>query len=47
MYTSYLDAFRLSLENKDGFWSDAARKIQWEKKWDKVLEDSRKPFYSL
>lgn len=46
MYTSYLDAYRLSLEDKDGFWSEAAQKIQWEKMWDKVMDDSRKPFYS-
>ena len=45
MYKSYNEAYRLSLEDKDGFWSDAAEKIQWEKKWDKVLDASKKPFY--
>ena len=45
MYKSYDEAYRRSLEDKDGFWSDAAEKIQWEKKWDKVLDDSKKPFY--
>ena len=45
MYKSYDDAYRLSLEDRDGFWSEAAKNIQWEKKWDKVLDDSKKPFY--
>ena len=45
MYKSYDEAYRLSLEDKDGFWSEAAEKIQWDKKWDKVLDDSKKPFY--
>jgi propionyl-CoA synthetase len=45
MYTSYNDAYRRSIEDRDAFWSEAAEKIRWEKKWDKVLDDSRKPFY--
>ena len=45
MYKSYDEAYRLSLTERDKFWSEAAGKIQWEKKWDKVLDDSRKPFY--
>ncbi|MGO9144821.1 MAG: propionyl-CoA synthetase [Desulfomonilia bacterium] len=45
VYKSYDDAYRLSLEDRDGFWSEAAKNIQWEKKWDKVLDDSKKPFY--
>ncbi|HON95848.1 MAG TPA: AMP-binding protein, partial [Deltaproteobacteria bacterium] len=45
MYTSYDEAYRRSIEDRDAFWSEAAENIQWEKKWDKVLDDSRKPFY--
>jgi propionyl-CoA synthetase len=33
------------LEDREGFWSIAAGAIHWEKKWDKVLDDSKAPFY--
>lgn len=45
MYSSYDEAFRLSIEEKDRFWGDAAGAIKWDKKWDMVLDDTRKPFY--
>jgi acetyl-CoA synthetase len=28
-----------------GFWADEASELEWFKKWDKVLDDSKKPFY--
>jgi acetyl-CoA synthetase len=28
-----------------GFWGDEACELEWYKKWDKVLDDSEKPFY--
>ncbi|HRQ32782.1 MAG TPA: acetyl-coenzyme A synthetase N-terminal domain-containing protein, partial [Anaerolineales bacterium] len=28
-----------------GFWADEASELEWFKKWDKVLDDSNKPFY--
>src|SRR5262245_39314574 len=27
------------------FWAEAAEEIDWYKKWDRVLDDSRPPFY--
>jgi propionyl-CoA synthetase len=45
MFKSYDDAYKRSLEDREGFWSIAAGAIQWEKKWDKVLDDSRAPLY--
>ncbi len=45
MYSSYDEAFRLSIEESDRFWGEAAQEIQWDKKWDRVLDDTRKPFY--
>jgi len=27
------------------FWEEAAEELSWYKKWDKVLDDSKKPFY--
>jgi acetyl-CoA synthetase len=28
-----------------GFWENEANQLHWFKKWDKVLDDSKKPFY--
>ena len=36
---------RRSLENAEEFWAEAAGAIEWHKTWDKVLDDSRAPFY--
>ena len=29
----------------EGFWADEASELEWFRKWDKVLDDSKKPFY--
>ncbi len=29
----------------EGFWADEANELEWFKKWDKVLDDSNKPFF--
>ncbi|MCB2226338.1 MAG: propionyl-CoA synthetase [Desulfarculaceae bacterium] len=42
---TYEEVFRRSIEDPDGFWGEAAENITWVKKWDKVLDDSNKPFY--
>ena len=34
-----------SLKNPQEFWAKKAEAIDWFKKWDKVLDDSNKPFY--
>ncbi len=34
-----------SLANPEGFWAEAAKDVHWYKKWDKVLDDSQRPFY--
>jgi propionyl-CoA synthetase len=39
------EAFSRSLENPAGFWGEAAEAVYWHKKWDKVLDASREPFY--
>lgn len=43
------DAFELayarSIADPEGFWGDAAEEITWVKKWDKVMDDSKAPFY--
>ena len=35
-----------SLEDPDGYWAEQAEKLDWSKRWDKVLDDSRVPFYA-
>src|SRR3970282_433555 len=44
MANAYDVAYRRSLEDPDGFWGEVAQDIKWIKKWDKVLDDSRKSF---
>src|SRR6266496_2125533 len=39
------EAFNRSLKDPAGFWGEAADSVHWHKKWDKVLDDSRRPFY--
>lgn len=41
----YAAVYRRSLEDPDGFWGEAAEDLHWERRWDKVLDDSNKPFY--
>ncbi len=41
----YDEIYRRSIEDPNGFWAEAAEDVQWVKKWDKVLDDSNKPFY--
>jgi propionyl-CoA synthetase len=37
--------FDQSLRNPEGFWAEAAEAVHWYKRWDRVLDDSRPPFY--
>ena len=39
------DAFNRSIQDPEAFWGEAADAIHWYKRWDKVLDDSRAPFY--
>jgi propionyl-CoA synthetase len=41
----YNQAFEKSIKDPDSFWGEAAENCHWYKKWDKVLDDSKKPFY--
>ncbi len=34
-----------SLKDPEGFWAEQAATIDWTKRWDKVLDASRLPFY--
>jgi len=45
MTNLYDAAFEKSIKDPNGFWGEAGEKVHWYKKWDKVLDDSNKPFY--
>jgi propionyl-CoA synthetase len=45
MPNRYEEAYRRSLETPESFWGAVAESIHWYRKWDRVLDDSRKPFY--
>jgi len=45
MYQSYAQAYRRALEERDGFWAEAAGALQWDRRWDKVLDETQAPFY--
>jgi propionyl-CoA synthetase len=45
MTNQYDTAFEQSINDPDGFWAKAAEECHWYKRWDKVLDDSNKPFY--
>ena len=42
---TYRDTHRRSLERPDTFWAEAAEAIHWDRRWDRVLDDSGAPFY--
>src|SRR5215510_8124804 len=39
------ETYRRSLEEPEAFWADAARALDWDEPWQRVLDDSRAPFY--
>ncbi|MGB5211016.1 MAG: propionyl-CoA synthetase [Gammaproteobacteria bacterium] len=41
----YQESYQRSMQDPQGFWSDAARAINWYKPCDKVLDESNPPFY--
>jgi propionyl-CoA synthetase len=42
---NYKDTYQMSMQDPEGFWGKAAEELIWDKKWDKVLDDSNIPFY--
>ena len=45
MTNAYDAAYAESLNHPETFWAKAAEACHWYKQWDKVLDDSNKPFY--
>src|SRR5215469_2672804 len=45
MASRYEEAYRRSRADPEGFCAEAAQAIDWEKRWDSVLDRARPPFY--
>ncbi|MCS6879617.1 MAG: propionyl-CoA synthetase [Geminicoccaceae bacterium] len=41
----YRKIWQRSLEDPEGFWAEAAEAVSWERRFDRVLDRSRPPFY--
>src|SRR5713226_1059881 len=41
----YEAIYRRAMSDPAGFWAEAAEAIDWERRWERVLDDSNKPFY--
>jgi acetyl-CoA synthetase len=41
----YDQRYAASIADREGFWAKEARDLHWYRKWDRVLDDSNKPFY--
>ncbi len=42
--SSYDAVYRRSLEDPEGFWAAVADDIHWDRRWDRVFDDTRRPF---
>jgi propionyl-CoA synthetase len=45
MKSTYDDLYTESLRAPEDFWSRAAEAIHWDRRWDRLFDDSRPPFY--
>ena len=45
MINRYAEVYAHSIDNTEEFWAEAAEQIHWYKKWEKVFDDSHKPYY--
>src|SRR5262245_56574211 len=44
-FSTWDDLHAWSIEHNQEFWADMANRLEWFSPWDKVLDDSDKPFY--
>ncbi len=42
---NYQESYRRARDDPEGFWADAAEALDWQRRWDRVLDDARPPFY--
>lgn len=41
----YDNLYKYSVEHREEFWAEQAELLSWYQKWDKVIDDSKAPFY--
>jgi propionyl-CoA synthetase len=41
----YQAAYARAAADPEGFWAEAAEALDWQRRWDRVLDDARPPFY--
>ncbi len=42
---NFQETYQFSMQDPEAFWGKAAQDINWDKPWDRVLDDSNIPFY--
>ena len=42
---SYDETYARSMRDPEGFWAAAAEDLHWDKRWDRVFDGSRPPYY--
>src|SRR5688572_20655569 len=42
---TYREIYSASLSDPNEFWAEIGEGLEWESRWDRVLDDSRPPFY--
>ncbi|WP_026869452.1 propionyl-CoA synthetase [Inquilinus limosus] len=42
---AYAEAYRRALDDPEGFWGEAAAAIDWDRRWDRVLDGGNAPFF--
>ena len=45
MKSQYDEVYARSLRDPEGFWAAAAEDLYWDRRWDRVFDDTRPPFY--
>ena len=40
----YSTTYKYAQNHPEGFWSEAAEQLVWQRRWDKVLDDNNSPF---
>ena len=45
MASRFDEIYQRSITDPQGFWGEAAEAVDWVKRWDRVLDDSRPPHY--
>jgi propionyl-CoA synthetase len=45
MATIYDEVYRRARRDPEGFWAAAAEDIHWDRRWDRVLDATRPPYY--